>query len=355
MQGRGKKGLRKHAPAPDNSRMNRRERLRARCRTAGLTGLMGMWLMGAAVAGHAQAAGPSAVLNLDMRAFAPAGGAAGTELHIASLRVTADAAPGVHLTLYGSRAEGAFAVQEASVEKEWGGTAGSARAGLVRLPFGIYDPRETYASGLIDYPLPRGDYYNDSLDWGAPGASWTGGPPRLQIEAAGFGGLGTGIWNNQAHIRGGAARAQTYYGNAIFGLSRWDGALQDDPASSALRPVHMTGLDARYTRTQLVMRGEYFGGTLAGAHLRGWYVDTLYRLPQQMRWSLVGRVEALKPQRDAPEARQVTLGARYVASPEWTLCLNWRRNSGITYAPIWTAPTQKGGDVFLQAYRRLKW
>ena len=63
---------------------------------------------------------------------------------------------------------------------------GRVQAGLVRLPFGIYDPRETYASGLIDYPMPRGDYYYHSVDWGAPGVAWSGGPAHLQIEAAGF-------------------------------------------------------------------------------------------------------------------------------------------------------------------------
>ncbi len=79
---------------------------------------------------------------------------------------------------YGTHAEGFTAVQQASVEKEWGGTAGRAQAGLVRLPFGIHDTRETYASGLIDYPLARGDYFYHSLDWGAPGVAWSGGPAR---------------------------------------------------------------------------------------------------------------------------------------------------------------------------------
>jgi len=226
---------------------------------------------------------------------------------------------------------------------------------LVRLPFGIYDPRETYASGLIDYPMPRGDYAYHSLDWGVPGVAWSGGPPRLQVEAAGFSGRGTGVWDNQAHVRGGAARAQTYFGDAIFGLSRWDGALQDDPTSPVSHPVHMTGLDLRYTKTQLLIRGEYLFGTLADDQVRGWYLDAYYRLPQHERWSLVARIERLKPGEDDPESRQFTLGVRWVATQEWTLAANWRRNNGPFYGPTWTPSAPKGGDVLLQAYRRLNW
>ena len=77
----------------------------------------------------------------------------------------------------------------------------------------------------------------------------------------------------------------------------------------------MTGLDLRYTKTQLLLRGEYLFGTLAGDHMRGWYLDAYYRLPQHEHWSLVARIERLKPGEDDPESRQFTLGVRYVATP----------------------------------------
>ena len=263
-------------------------------------------------------------------------------------------APGVRVRVYGAHRYGFFGAQEAVVEKEWGGNAGHAQAGLVRLPFGIYDPRETYASGLIDYPMPRGDYYTHSVDWGAPGLAWSGGPPQVQVEAAGFSGRGTGIWDNQALVRGGAARAQTYVGDAIFGFSRWDGALQDVTASPSIQPVHMTGLDLRYTKTQLLLRGEYLFGTLAGDHMHGWYLDAYYRLPQYERWSLVARIERLKPGDDYAESHQVTLGVRWVATREWTLAANWRHNNGLVYSPNWTPAAPKSGDVLLQAYRRVE-
>jgi hypothetical protein len=302
---------------------------------------------------QAQTPGVSTELDLDLRVRIAAVGASGSKLHTSALRLGAELGQGWSAQVYGTHRYGAFALQKALVEKELGDNAGRVGAGIVRLPFGIYDPRETYASGLIDYPMPRGDYYWHSVDWGAPGVTWSGGLPRLQIEAAGLEGRGTGIWDNQTHVRGAAVRAQTYIGNAILGVSRWDGALQDVPTLSDRLPVHMTGLDLRYTKTQLLVRGEYLFGTLAGDHERGWYLDMYYRLPQHQHWSLVARLERLKPGDDYPESRQITLGVRYVATREWTLAANWRHNNGLQYSPNWNPGATKGGDVYLQAYHHV--
>ena len=296
-------------------------------------------------------------LAIDLRGRVAAVGATGSNLYSTALRLETTTAPGVHVRFYGMHRYGAFAVQQASIEKEWGGTAGTASAGIVRLPFGIYDLRETYGTGLINYPLARGDYGSHSVDWGVPGIAWTGGPPKMQIEAAVFGGKGTGIWDDQGPIRGAAARVQTFSGDVIVGLSRWDGGLQQDDgvAASPTLPVHLTGLDLRYTKTQLLVRGEYLFGTLAGDQMTGWYVDAYYRLPQHEKWSLVGRLERFKPGSDYAEGRQVTLGVRYVATRDWTLAVNWRRNNGLPYQSDWTPSALKTGDLYLQAYHQVGW
>lgn len=305
--------------------------------------------------GHAQAVSSINELDLDLRGRIAASGASGTKLYTTALRTNTTVAPGVRFQLYGTHRYGSYGVQQASVEKEWGGTAGIASAGIVRLPFGIYDPRETYASGLIDYPLARGDYNYHSVDWGVPGVAWTGGPPSVQVEAAGFSGRGTGIWDNHGRIRGAALRAQTYVGTAILGFSRWDGAVQDSPGASGTQPVHLNGFDLRYTKTQLIVRGEYLFGRLSGDQMTGWYLDAYYRLPQHEKWSLVGRLERLKPGSSDPEGRQVTLGVRYVATRDWTLAVNWRHNNGLPYGKFWTPSAVGGGDVYLQAYHRVGW
>ena len=304
---------------------------------------------------HAQTVSGINELDLDLRGRIAASGASGTKLYTTALRTSTTVAPGVHIQLYGTHRYGLYGVQQAAVEKEWGGTAGTASAGIVRLPFGIYDPRETYGSGLIDYPLARGDYAYHSVDWGVPGVAWTGGPPNVQVEAAGFGGRGTGIWDNTGRIRGGAARVQTYTGTAIIGFSRWDGAVQEYPSDKGNQPVHLNGVDLRYTKTQLLVRGEYLFGTLAGDQMTGWYVDAYYRLPQHEKWSLVGRLERFKPGSDYAEGRQVTLGVRYVATRDWTLAVNWRRNNGPAYGKYWTPAAFGRGDVLLQAYHRVGW
>ena len=305
---------------------------------------------------HAQFSAPAiSEIDLDFRTRYDSYNATGSRLSALTLRSDAPIAPGVRFRVYAAHRYGLNAAQEVVVEKEWGGAAGRADVGLVRVPFGIYDPRETYASGLIDYPMTRGDYAYHSVDWGAPGVFWSGGPANLQLEAAGFSGKGTGIWDNQSEISGGAVRAQTYAGNAILGLSRWDGTLHDKITSQVSRPVHMTGLDGRYTKNELLVRGEYLFGSLASSRERGWYLDTYYRLPHQQRWTLVGRVEALKLGDTYAESRQLTLGVRAVLSPDWTLAANWRHNNGHAYAPNWNLSAPNRGDIFLQAFRRLRW
>ena len=310
---------------------------------------------------YAQYAAPAvSEIDLDFRTRIDSYNATGSRLQALTLRSEAPLAPGVSVRVYGAHRYGLDAAQEAVVEKEWGGPAGRADLGLVRVPFGIYDPRETYASGLIDYPMARGDYAYHSVDWGAPGVFWSGGPASLQLEAAGFSGKGTGIWDNASEVSGGALRAQTSVssdrlGSAILGLSRWDGTLHDKITSVVSQPVHLTGMDLRYTRNELLMRGEYLFGTLAGSHERGWYLDTYYRLPHQQRWSLVARVEGIKPDDQFAESRQLTLGVRAVLSPDWTLAANWRHNNGHAYAATWTPSAPNRGDIYLQAFRRLRW
>ncbi len=309
---------------------------------------------------RAQTAPAISEIDLDFRTRYDSYNATGSRLSALTVRNETPLAPGVRFRVYAAHRYGLNAAQEVVVEKEWGGAAGRAAVGLVRVPFGIYDPRETYASGLIDYPMARGDYAYHSVDWGAPGVFWAGGPAGLQIEAAGFGGKGTGIWDNASEVGGGAVRAQTsvsseHLGSAIFGLSRWDGTLHDKITSTVSRPVHMTGLDGRYTHNELLLRGEYLFGTMAGDRERGWYLDTYYRLPRQQRWTLVARVEADKPDEEYAESRQLTLGVRAVLSPDWTLAVNWRHNNGHAYAPNWNLSAPNRGDIFLQAFRRLRW
>ncbi len=241
--------------------------------------------------------------------------------------------------------------QEAALEKSWR-SGERLQLGIVRLPFGLYNSQETYTSGLIDYPLVRGDYALQSVNWGVPGVRFGGGSSQIQGEVAVFGGQSSGVWNNLNNTRGVDARVQLYRGNTILGLSHWAGSSSTDFHSPGEQVTHVSGLDIRYTLPRLVLRGEYMLGKLAGDNLNGWYLDAYYRLPKYEKMTLVARVEQFKPGSDEFMSKQITLGARYTLTPEWILAMNWRRNNGKNY-PTWTPGTRKGGDVFFQVYRKL--
>ena len=244
-----------------------------------------------------------------------------------------------------------FITQDATLEKEW--KSQRLQGGIVRIPFGLSDHRETYISGLIDYPLTRGDYALSSVDWGVPGVRWTGGSPNLQIDGAVFGGQASGLWNNLNNVQGAAVRAQTYTHGVVMGLSYWNGSQSTSFSRNGPQNTQMTGLDLRYTRPHLLIRGEYMLGRLAGDTMRGWYLDMYYHLPKFEKWTLTARLEQLKPSSDDPTAHQITLGVRYTLDKSWILAVNWRHNNGsVGYSPTWTPAAVHGGDVFFQLYRK---
>jgi len=244
--------------------------------------------------------------------------------------------------------------QQISLEKEW--KTNRLQAGLVRLPFGIYNHQETYASGLIDYPLPRVDYGLYSVDWGVPGAKWSGGSAKLQYEAAGFAGRSSGVWGTTNESGGAAVRIQSYAPNVIVGISNWTGYLglpDEMGGGSRRRSVAISGIDVRYTRPHLLVRGEMLYGTLGGKRMSGGYLDLYYHLPKYEKFTLVARVESLRPDPSEPTGRQVTLGIRYTAAADWTFAINWRRNNfDRAYQDSWTPYSGRSGMLLFQIYHK---
>jgi hypothetical protein len=292
---------------------------------------------------------PSVELDADMRSRVAGVGGSRTALYNGAVQINAELADELNLEIAGGRQYGNFLPQQVALEKQWG--ANRAQVGLVRLPFGIYDTRETYASGLIDYPIPRSGYRYHSVDWGVPGVSWSGGTPRLQVETALFNGRSSGQWGNQNPVGGGAARLQTYVGGLILGFSRWDGYAN---TGRDHQNIHMNGVDVRWTRPHLLIRGEYLFGNFSADNAHGAYLDIYYHLPKYQKITLVGRLETLKPGADDPASRQVTLGARYALTNQWILSVNWRRNNGSSaYRPSWTPFAGGSGDFLFQAYYKL--
>lgn len=311
-------------------------------------------------------------LDWDLRTRLASGGKAQSGLYSGSFRLkTGLLGPGWTVELYGARKDSDMLTlrsssdlvwQQATVEKEWG--SNRIQAGEIRLPFGIYDTRETYASGLIDYPMARGDYALNSVDWGVPGVKWAGGSSRFQVEASAFNGLAAGTWGNLNMLCGGALRVQTYVNDLIIGVSHWDGYIglpqYKGPGYGSSGTDHtgvqMNGLDIRYTRPHLLLRGEFLIGRLGGQQMNGWYLDLYYHLPKYEKWTFVTRIEGLRPGSGVGYGRQITLGVRYILSRDWLLAVNWRRNNlDNAYRGSWTPATGRSGDVFFQVYRKIRW
>lgn len=311
---------------------------------------------------------PYLEMDLDARTRITAGGKQRTGLYSGSLSLKDEIAPNLTLEVIGSRKEphllilpasGSFLIQQATIEKEW--KSQRAQLGVIRIPFGIYDYKETYASGLIDYPMPRVDFSQTGVDWGVPGGMWVGGTSALQIEAALFSGKAVGPWGNLNRLGGGTVRAQTYVKDLVVGASRWDGFIDLPDFSSQYAgaynhtQVHLTGVDMRYTRPHLLLRGEFLFGTMGGDQMRGWYLDTYYHLPKYEKFTLVSRVEEMRPTSKSPTGRQLTLGTRFTATQDWIFSLNWRiNNMNKGYQGTWTPYAGRGGNFFIQAFYKLR-
>ena len=230
----------------------------------------------------------------------------------------------------------------------------SLKVGLQKLPFGIYDSQETYRSGLIDYPMPRVDYGTSGIDQAVRGVGATVRRGRLLAEGAAFSGPGVTVWNGDLAYRGGVGRVQMFLPpSTIVGLSRCSES-QVDRGDGSRRAVSLNGVDLRYARPFLVLRGEAIQGTIERRAYRGFYLDAYYRLPGLPAWTLTARGERLKPDPDSAAAHQSTLGARYTLDPRWTLTVNWRSNNiNARYPSTWVPQSGRRGTVLLQVYHTI--
>lgn len=213
-----------------------------------------------------------------------------------------------------------------------GYNSGSTRAelGIITVPFGLYNNLETYTSGIIGNPLVRDSYSDHATTWSLPGVLVTQTTPSVQVTAAGFDGRAYSDWNGASSLSGGAVRAQAYTGDLIVGVSGWAGS--QNTIDYGRYGVTLWGVDARYSLSHLVVRGEYIHGLIGGDTLDGAYVDTYYRLPGVETVTLVNRLEYARLAADIPYLRQWVVGARWTFSRGWFTAANLKlSNAGKWY------------------------
>jgi hypothetical protein len=121
---------------------------------------------------------------------------------------------------------------------------------------------------------------------------------------------------NADHV---VARVQTYHGPLILGFNG---------LASTERPGAKTALydlDFRWSRPQLILRGEIMAGEAGGQSAHGYYVDAYFHPIWMHKTTLLGRVEGTlagtfaPPPGNAVWAQAYTAGVKQVITPYLTL------------------------------------
>jgi hypothetical protein len=187
------------------------------------------------------------------------------------------------------------------------------RAGRFRPPFGISSASDQAYVGFLRAPLIRyDDNFALSNNFLEQGAAVVVGVPQLTLETS----VGTpGDVGDAARQPGldTVVRAQSSAGPFIVGLSHIR-SLPDQAGSLVHGRMAFTGLDLRWMRDGVQLRGEWITGQpFDGTTTTGWYADAIVHRVAMGPVTAVARIEQLdydtRPPFDLHRRRQ-TLGAR---------------------------------------------
>ncbi|MGE0360952.1 MAG: hypothetical protein AB7H93_14450 [Vicinamibacterales bacterium] len=176
------------------------------------------------------------------------------------------------------------------------------KAGRYRTPFGISSAGDHAYLGFLRPPLIRyGGYYGLSNGYLEHGVSANLGLPQASIDVS----LGTPADVGTARRRGeisAVARAEVARGGLIVGASYLD-TMPDMPARFAHGRARFGGVDLRWMRGGVLLRGEWLAGRpFDGVATRGGYADVIVHRPELGPVTLLGRAERLGYEAPAPRA-----------------------------------------------------
>jgi hypothetical protein len=169
----------------------------------------------------------------------------------------------------------------------------SVRAGRYRLPFGLSNASDDAYAGFLRPPLVRyGGYYALSNGYLEHGASATLGAPATALEVS----IGRPADVGAAVRRAGlsvAARGEATVAGVTMGASLVD-TTPYLPARFAVGRARFTGVDARWMRSGVQVRGEWLGGRpFDGASTAGGYLDVTVHRPAMGPLTALARAERL--------------------------------------------------------------
>jgi hypothetical protein len=187
------------------------------------------------------------------------------------------------------------------------------RVGRYRTPFGISAASDHAYIGFLRPPLIRyDDYYGLSTGFLEHGVDVVVGTPAVSLEVS----AGAPADVGEAHRRSGldtVVRGQWFRGPLIVGVSYIHTRPHQSPRF-AVGSAEFTGVDARWMRAGIQVRGEWLGGRpFAGTRTDGGYVDVIVHRPRMGPVTAVGRIERLAYDASPPFAfatERYTAGAR---------------------------------------------
>jgi hypothetical protein len=205
------------------------------------------------------------------------------------------------------------------------------RAGRYRTPFGISGRSDYAYSGFLRSPLIRyDDNFALSNTFLEHGADVIVGIPQFYVETS----VGVPADVGDERRRSGfdsVVRAQGYYGSWIVGAS-YLRTQPTQPESFAKGRAEFTGVDLRWTRNGVVVRGEWITGQpFDGTTTDGWYADLLLHRVAMGPITAVLRAEQLRYHAIAEFAlheTRVTVGAKVRLPHGFTAQANLLRQSG---------------------------
>jgi len=182
------------------------------------------------------------------------------------------------------------------------------RVGQFRTPFGISGRSDYAYGGFLRAPLLRyTDYWALSNEFMERGVDVVVGTPRLSVEAS----LGAPGDVGDEKRRPGldrVVRVQGYVQNLVLGVSHLN-AEPNGPVSYAKGRMVFTGVDARWTHSGVLLRGEWITGQVWNTTAtRAWYLDAMVHRPFMGPVTAVFRSEQLDYSSVYPFPYQDTVG-----------------------------------------------